>query len=122
MKYLVDSNIIIYHLNSEDIATKFLFENFEDIAISQINYIEILSYPFDKESEILVKELLESFTIIDIDSHISKQAIKNRKVTKIKIADNIIASTALTYGLILVTRNVKDFKNLNLTILNPFES
>jgi len=122
MKYLVDSNIIIYHLNSEDIATKFLFENFEDIAISQINYIEILSYPFDKESEILVKELLESFTIIDIDSQISKQAIKNRKVTKIKIADNIIASTALTYGLILVTRNVKDFKNLNLTILNPFES
>ena len=122
MKYLVDSNIIIYHLNSEDIATKFLFENFEDIAISQINYIEILSYPFDKESEVLVKELLESFTIIDIDSQISKQAIKNRKVTKIKIADNIIASTALTYGLILVTRNVKDFKNLNLTILNPFES
>jgi len=121
MRYLVDSNIIIYHLNDEEIATKFIFENFENIAISQINYIEVLSYPFDEESEVLVKELLESFEIIDIDSHISKQAIKNRKVAKIKIADNIIASTAIIYNLVLVTRNIKDFKNLNLNLFNPFE-
>ena len=121
MKYLVDSNILIYHLNGEKIATKFLMENFEKIAISQINYIEVLSFPFEKESERLVRELLESFEIIDIDMSISKQAIKNRKIYKIKLADNIIASTAMLYNLTLVTRNIKDFKNLNINLLNPFE-
>lgn len=36
-------------------------------------------------------------------------------------ADGLIAATALHHGLILVTRNVKDFEGLGLTILNPFE-
>jgi len=121
MKYLVDSNILIYHLNGEEIATNFLIENFENIAISQINYIEVLSFPFENDSELLVRELLESFEVIDIDINISKQAIKNRKLFKIKLADNIIASTAMLYNLILVTRNIKDFKNLNISLLNPFD-
>jgi len=37
------------------------------------------------------------------------------------MADGLIAATALEYGLILVTRNVKDFADLGLTVLNPWE-
>jgi len=32
-----------------------------------------------------------------------------------------IAATALTYGLTLVTRNIADFADFGLEILNPFE-
>ena len=35
--------------------------------------------------------------------------------------DAWIAATALTHGLTLVTRNVKDFERLNVRLLNPFE-
>jgi len=35
--------------------------------------------------------------------------------------DGLIAATAFEHDLILVTRNVKDFDRLGLTILNPWE-
>ena len=35
-------------------------------------------------------------------------------------ADLFIAATAIIHNLTLVTRNVKDFKGLPLTVLNPF--
>ena len=121
MKYLVDSNIIIYHLNNEMVATKFLIKNYRDIAISQTTYVEVLSFPFTKEQEENVKRLLSKFNILDITLSISNQAVKNRKIKKIKLPDNLIASTAMVNSLILVTRNVKDFNGLDVKILNIFE-
>ncbi len=39
------------------------------------------------------------------------------------LGDAIIASTALVYGLILITRNVNDFRWITqLRLWNPFES
>ena len=37
-------------------------------------------------------------------------------------ADGLIAATMLEHGLIVVTRNTKDFADLGLTILNPWET
>ena len=120
MKYLVDSNIIIYHLNGEAIATNFLSQNYKEIAISQITYVEVLSFPFTPQEESSVKELLAQFTILDIDQNISNQAIENRKIKKIKLPDNLILSTAIVHNLILVTRNTKDFKTFNVALIDIF--
>lgn len=120
MKYLVDSNIIIYHLNQDPIATEFLSTHYEEIGISQITFVEVLSFDFSPEDENDVRKLLHTFTIVDIDTKVSNQAIKNRKLKKIKIPDNIISSTAMVYDLVLVTRNIKDFKALDVRVLNPF--
>jgi predicted nucleic acid-binding protein len=121
VKYLVDSNIIIYHFNGEELATTFLLKHYQECAISQITYIESLSFSFSEEDETSAKTFLDGFRIIDVNSAIAKQAICNRKIKKVKIADNIIAATAQVNGLVLVTRNVDDFKPLDVKAFNIFE-
>ena len=37
------------------------------------------------------------------------------------VADGLIAATALEHQLTLVTRNVKDFEGLGLTLINPWD-
>jgi len=120
-KYLLDSNIIIYHLNGEKIATDFLIRNFDKCTISRITYIEVLSYPFNEDDFKIVKEFLENFMIIDTNKKIADQSIINRRLKKIKLPDNIIAATAQINNLTLVTRNVKDFNALKIKLLNIFE-
>ncbi len=119
--YLIDSNIIIYHLNDEKIATEFLYNNFFKCAISQLTFIEVLSFNYEDEERLRIQSMLESFCIIDTTTNISLQAINNRAIKKIKIADNIIASTAQVNNFILVTRNTKDFNSINVKLFNPFE-
>ena len=45
-KYLIDSNIIIYHLNGVEVATNFLKQNILNCFISRITFIEVLSFDF----------------------------------------------------------------------------
>ncbi len=45
-----------------------------------------------------------------------------RQGRKMPIKDSLIAATALRYGLIVVTRNVKDFEKAGVKVFNPFPS
>ena len=38
------------------------------------------------------------------------------------VVDAVLAATAFKHDLVLVTRNVKDFEDLGVTILNPWEA
>ena len=40
----------------------------------------------------------------------------------LSMADGLIAATALEHRLIVVTRNVRDYEDLGVTLLNPWES
>ena len=42
--------------------------------------------------------------------------------TPLNTADGMIAATALEYEFIVVTRNVKDFRGLGVTVFNPWEA
>jgi len=50
------------------------------------------------------------------------KAIEIRRKRSIKLADALIAATALDGNYSLITRNVDDFKNLKINIYNPFKS
>ena len=39
----------------------------------------------------------------------------------LKLADSLIASAALTHGLSLATRDVRDFADLDIDVVNPWE-
>ncbi len=49
-------------------------------------------------------------------------ATRQLKGTPLSVTDGLIAATALEHGLTLVTRNVRDFADLGLTIINPWDA
>lgn len=120
VKYLIDSNIVIYHLKGEETATGFLDTNKSECAISLITYLEVMSYEFNEEQFSVVKDFMNSFMAVDIDRKVINQALENRKKRKIKIPDNLIVSSAQVNSLVLVTRNIDDFKAMDVEILNIF--
>ena len=76
-----------------------------------------------EESAALTAELLDAFEEISIDQEVKSVAISIRRAYKLKIPDAIIAATALHLGIPLITRNVKDFRNIpDLELVNPFEN
>jgi len=66
-------------------------------------------------------------SIIPIDLEVAEiagqlRAFEANKGRVLSPMDSFIAATTLVLGATLVTRNTKDFKNLNLELLNPFPS
>jgi len=125
--HVFDSNILIYHVNGQlDAAMEQeLYGYFEQRAyISTITAMEVLSWPgHSDESVKLTTAFLEVFDEIAIDAEIKAVAIKIRRKYRLKLPDAIIAATALHLGLPLITRNVKDFKDIpELEMINPFEN
>ena len=124
--YLLDSNVIIDYLNASlsESAMRFMDKVVDTQSnISVITKMETLGYNFKSEFEKNIMELfISESTVYTINDDIVTQTINIRKRNKIKLPDSIIAATALVYGLILVTRNVTDFVNIDsLKIINPQE-
>jgi predicted nucleic acid-binding protein len=120
-KFLVDTNIIIYHLNGTPVATDWLLCRQGSLAISVITKIEVLSYPLEPEEEVLVLEFLKQFDLHYVTDEIIEATIQLRRKRKIKTPDAVIAATALVQGLYVCTRNISDFKNIGVNYINPFE-
>jgi len=121
MKYLLDSNIIIYYLNGDRNIYDFIEEHKAISAISLITYYEVLNYDFSEQEELMVREFLDGFEVLSVSKNIINKALENRKSKKIKMADNFILATAQIFGLDIVTRNTKDFAPFTNGLLNPFE-
>ena len=124
IRYLIDSNILIYHFAGEisvqeQDKIKFIFKKSFNISI--ITKIEFLGWKRHTESGFKeAQEFLQESRVIYIDDEIASRTIELRKKHSIKLPDALIAATALAGGYILVTRNEYDFKNLELKIYNPF--
>ena len=122
-KVVLDSNIIIYLskglLKIEDIA-----DRDDDIYISVITYMEVLGYQFsDLAERKIIKEFLDNFEILYINSEIAENVILIRQQKKIKLPDAIILATAKYLNCPLMTRNVEDFWDIlaEVNIVNPFD-
>lgn len=117
---LLDSNIIIY-LSKREVPLSFL-DQFDEHYISVVTYMEVLGYQFrDPKEEAFIREMIEVFRMLFIDQKIADMAIEIRRNLRIKLPDAIIAATAKTLNLCLVTRNIDDFKRVDIQIANPFD-
>ena len=68
------------------------------------------------------KEFLEQAEVLPIDDELAELTIALKRNNNIKLADALIAATALSNNLVLVTRNYSNFSTLaELEIYNPFD-
>jgi toxin FitB len=122
--YLLDTNILIYHLKG-DIPVREI-EKLEDILkrsfiISVITKIEFLGWrKHTVDGFLKAQKFLRHAAIIPIDDELADLAIELKRNNNNKLADALITATALLNDLVLVTGNEDDFKALeDLEIYNP---
>ncbi len=108
MKYLVDSVILIDHFNGIDSATAWMADRYGDIAVSVITRAELLT-GFEDGEGAMVASLLDRFPSLPIDLAIADLAARLRRRFRWKLPDAFQAALAQYHGLVLVTRNTRDF-------------
>lgn len=123
---LLDTNVLIYHMNNQ--GGEALFSNIKaavkaGAGISVITRIEVLGWRGQTEKTAAeAAVLLELFKEYALSEPIVQRCIHLRQQHSIKLPDAVIAATALTWDLPIMTRNTADFLKIpGLRLADPFE-
>ena len=121
--YLLDTNTVIDFCNAKlpDKAKGLLQKTMPIISV--ITRIELFASTKISSQELLTLEwFVEIATVHDtINLAIINNTIHIRQQYRTALPDAIIAATALVYGLVLISRNTSDFKNIQgLQIIDPY--
>ncbi len=108
IKLLLDSVILIDHLNGNRAATDYIYEHHDHCAISVITRAEVL-VPYEGKFADPILQLLNSFPSLAIDVEVADLAAELRRKHAWKLPDAFQAALAKQHRLTLVTRNTKDF-------------
>jgi toxin FitB len=138
--YLLDTNIIS-ELRQRDRANPGVTRFFREMAEQEIAaYISVLTIGELRRGVDIIQhrgdstqaQLLETWLQMMLDDYAANILDFGQEVAQVwgrlrvphpeNALDKQIAATALVYGLTLVTRNVRDFAAIGVTLLNPFES
>ena len=119
MKVVFDTNILVDYLNGIPAARNEL-EQYEEVGISMVTWMEVLAGTEDAAEETITREFLSQFKIQPLDKTVAERAIKIRRQHKLKLPDAIIWATAMELGRVLVTRNTRDFPETNPGIRVPY--
>ncbi|HUM53370.1 MAG TPA: type II toxin-antitoxin system VapC family toxin [Chitinophagales bacterium] len=126
MNYLLDTNVVINYLDgSLPVSGMQLLNTIVDDApmISIITKMETLGYNFTSiDEQTTLETFINGSTILDLNNDIVNKTIDIKKGKKIKLPDAIIAATAIVYDLVLVSRNISDFKNISgINVIDPHD-
>jgi hypothetical protein len=107
-RLLLDSVILIDHLNGIDRATAYVRSVLDASQISAITRAEVLA-GLARGDLSLGKTFLDRFPLIPIDGPVADLAAELRRRFRWRLPDALQAAVARHHGLLLVTRNTKDF-------------
>jgi predicted nucleic acid-binding protein len=125
-KVLLDSDMLIDHLRGYEPARQYL-KRFEagEVAgyLSIITVAELAAGHMRQEAEeTKVQHLLALFTHIDLDYAIAWRGGEIRRHYQTRLADALIAATALMHHLRLATRNLQHFTPIEgLQVEKPYD-
>lgn len=108
---LVDTDIFIDHLR----GARRLEVGDNTISYSVVTRCELFAGSHDDETALRI--LLAPFTELAVDRAIAEQAGRLRRMSGTRIADALIAATALQFHLTLMTRNTRDFDRIPGVVL-----
>jgi predicted nucleic acid-binding protein len=125
--YLLDTNVVI------DFAANVLPDNGkqkvsrvidDEFNISVVVKIEVLGYNDLPAKMKQLETFLDLALVLPLDDDVTAKTISLRRAyKKLKLGDAIIAATALVYDFALVTRNTKDFKQIEgLEVIDPYKA
>ncbi len=132
--YLLDTNVISEFRRTKPHGAVLSWLNNtsnDELFISAVSVGEIQSgIEKTREQDLVKAKILDEwlsqvvglYSVLPMDGNVFRvwaQLMHRQSDTVIE--DAMIAATALTHRLTVVTRNVKDFKRFNVDILNPFK-
>jgi hypothetical protein len=126
-KRLLDTDVLIWYLRGNQKAFE-LIDSLENFCISSVTYMELVQGMRNKDELRKLQQTLKSWNVktIYISEEISAKALfyveEYFLSHSMQVADALIASTATTYGLKLITANDKHYKivkDLDLEIFRP---
>lgn len=117
---LLDLNIVLYFLSGDASLARYLQPR--TLFLFIISEIEIPGFQqLTATKKRKIKTLLASFRIIGLDESVKEEAIRLRKNFRLKLPDCIIAATALSLNLPLLTadKQFQTVSDLALEIYQP---
>ena len=122
---MIDTNAVIDYLGKKLPVTSMSFMNslIDSIPnVSVVTKIEVLGFNAAGEYYSLLSDFMNDAVIFDLSEEVVNHSISLRKRYKIKLPDVIIAATAISFNLVLITRNIKDFNGIKgLKTVNPWD-
>jgi tRNA(fMet)-specific endonuclease VapC len=123
MKYMLDTDICIYLINSrsERVQANLMKHEGEGIAISAITQSELwfgVAKSGSPRNAAALRKFLDALVVLDFDADIAplygevRSKLEKRGVS-IGPLDTLIASHALSRDMTLVTNNVREFKRVS---------
>ncbi|GAA3992164.1 type II toxin-antitoxin system VapC family toxin [Mucilaginibacter dorajii] len=127
LKYLWDTNTVIYYLQKQfpetnEILMNDIINNYQP-AISAITEIELLCWKTANENDLdVLKSFISDSIVFELENEVKVQTIEIRRLFNLKLPDAIIAATAITSKLILISNDRDGFTKIpSLKLINPFK-
>jgi predicted nucleic acid-binding protein len=112
-QYLIDTNAVSHYLSGQlsDAGNEFMDHIIDATPnLLIISQIELLSWITPKQA--ILQEFIDDSLVYNLTPEIVATCIKIRRERKIKTPDAIIAATAISHDLTLISDNVRDFAGI----------
>ena len=124
---LVDTDILIWYLRGDRKAAGFL-RDCRPVTMSVVTYIELVQGMRNKEEHRALRRTIRrwDWRVLPLDESISSRAVayveKHFLSHALRLADALIAATAVSHDLTLATGNLKHYRVVDELTLRQFKA